>query len=197
VSRLNLNDPTAVLLAVVEALRAAGIDSAAYGGLALAAYGEPRETKDADVAIAGVGGADAAAALERAGLTVHLAFDRVPFGGNVVTRLTLLSGDHPSDVNTADLVEPRSARYANLALERSLAGTLRERALRVLSPEDFIIFKVLSTRERDIEDAVTVVRSLRDRLDLPAMKAEVVTLGLEISDHDVTGRFGRILALSA
>ena len=80
--------------------------------------------------------------------------------------------------------------------ERSLAGTLRNQALRVVTPEDFVIFKALSTRERDIEDAVTVVRSLRDRLDMPALEAEIVRLASEISDHNVEGRFERILTLA-
>ena len=95
--------------------------------MALAAYGEARETKDAHVAISGVSGVDAATALERHGFNVHLAFDRMPFGGNLVTRLALLGSAASPGVNTADLVEPRSPRYAKLALDRALEGTLRVR----------------------------------------------------------------------
>ncbi len=47
---IDLNDPVAVLLAAFQALERAGVEAAAYGGLALAVYGEPRETKDADLA---------------------------------------------------------------------------------------------------------------------------------------------------
>ena len=50
---LDLTDPTATVLMVVQALRDCGLDAAVYGGLALAAYGEPRETKDADLAVVG------------------------------------------------------------------------------------------------------------------------------------------------
>src|SRR5207247_11291813 len=50
VTSVDLNDPIAVLLGVIRALERAGIEAAAYGGLALAMYGEPRETKDADLA---------------------------------------------------------------------------------------------------------------------------------------------------
>jgi hypothetical protein len=39
---LDLADPIAVLLAAADALGKAGIEVAAYGGLALAAYGAPR-----------------------------------------------------------------------------------------------------------------------------------------------------------
>jgi hypothetical protein len=49
-SGLDLGDPTAVALAAFGALHGAGIEAALYGGLALAAYGEPRETRDADFA---------------------------------------------------------------------------------------------------------------------------------------------------
>jgi len=52
-AKLDLDDPVALLLAVTRALGSAGIECATYGGLALAAYGEPRETKDADVAVVG------------------------------------------------------------------------------------------------------------------------------------------------
>lgn len=50
---LDLNDPIALLLASHDALASAGLTAATYGGLALAAYGVPRETRDADLAIAG------------------------------------------------------------------------------------------------------------------------------------------------
>jgi hypothetical protein len=60
---IDLNDPVAVLMAVIQAFDRAGIEAAAYGGLALAAYGEPRETKDADVVVAAVSGAQGEAAL--------------------------------------------------------------------------------------------------------------------------------------
>jgi len=61
---VDLTDPTNARLAVASALEAAGIRAAVYGGLALAAYGEPRETKDADFAVFGTSAREAQAALE-------------------------------------------------------------------------------------------------------------------------------------
>ena len=95
---IDLNDPVAVLLAALQALERAGIEAAAYGGLALAVYGEPRETKDAEI---------------------------------------------------------------------------------------------LATRERDLEDAVTVVHSLASRIDMDLIERELEALAIEISDHDVMGRWQR------
>src|SRR6266567_6621228 len=187
---IDLNDPVAVLLAALQALERAGIEAAAYGGLALAVYGEPRETKDADLAVAGVSAAQGEAALRAAGFDVILAFDGMRFGGQVVSRLTLVGGTAGA-LNTVDLIEPRSPRYGHEVLARSLTGSLRQAPLRVVSPEDFVVMKILATRERDLEDASTVVRSLASRIDMDLIERELEALAIEISDHDVMSRWQR------
>ena len=48
---MDLNDPTTVALLAADAFEAAGFEYALYGGLLTAAYGEPRETRDADLAV--------------------------------------------------------------------------------------------------------------------------------------------------
>jgi hypothetical protein len=192
---IDLNDPVAVLLAVLQAFERAGIEAAAYGGLALAVYGEPRETKDADLAVAGVSGSQGEAALHAAGFDVTLAFDRVTFGGQLVSRLTLLGGT-AGGLNTADLVEPRSPRYALETLRRTLTGTLREQQIRVISPEDFVVMKILATRDRDLEDAAAVLRALQEQVDLEWTEREVGTLATEIADHDILPRWLRVKQLA-
>jgi hypothetical protein len=187
---IDLNDPIAVLLAVVLAFEKAAIEAAAYGGLALAMYGEPRETKDADLAVTAAAGTAGEAALRAAGFNVVLAFDRVRFGGQYVSRLTLIGGEAGS-LNTADLVEPRSSRYARAAMARSLTGTLREQPIRVLSPEDFIVMKILPTRDRDLEDAASVIRALTPRLDMEMIDREIDALQVEIPDHEIRNRWRR------
>lgn len=192
---LDLDDPIAVLLAVVDALGRARLEGAVYGGLALAAYGEPRETKDADIASASLRAADGVDALRAIGLDATMTFENVTFGGNVLSRVTLLPNEGSSGLNTVDFVQPRSLRYAREALARSIEGTLRCRALRVLAPEDFVLFKVLSTRERDLEDAASILRALADRIDEPLVEREAALLAREISDHDVAGRLAAVRAL--
>ena len=88
---IDLNDPISVPLATFEALERSQIPTALYGGLALAVYGEPRETKDADLAVAGVEARRAENLLRAAGFDVLLAFDRMQFGGQLVSRLTLMA----------------------------------------------------------------------------------------------------------
>jgi hypothetical protein len=189
---VNLDDPTTTTLAVAEVLSRAGVRAAVYGGLALAAYGTPRETKDADFAVVEANADQVAAALVAAGLSASVTFDSVVFGGNTVTRIALLGGDGVSGFNVADLVRPRVPRYARVVLDRSLEGTLREQEVTIVSPEDFIILNVLSTRDRDVEDAHSAVAALGGELDAMLIEREIDLLSAELPDHDVRGRFGRV-----
>jgi hypothetical protein len=189
---LDLDDPTAVALAIFRVLTSRRIDAALYGGLALAAYGEPRETRDADFAVVSVAGAAVAEALTTLGVRPILALDRARFGGLSISRITLAEGGGRTGLNVVDLVEPRSVRYASAALQRSVTGSLRGTGIRVLSPEDFVLFKLLSTRDRDLEDAITVLRAPDLPLDRAVIDAEAVRLAAEIPDHDVVGRLARL-----
>jgi hypothetical protein len=194
---LDLNDPVAVLLAVARALRAHRLQHAVYGGLALAAYGEPRETKDADLAVAGFEAEQVLDALRVAGFEASLAFAAVRFGGHRVTRFTLFPGGGQTGLNTADLVEPISSRYAREALSRAQQGRLRGEAIGVLTPEDFVLFKVLSTRERDLDDAVSVIRAQGADFDREWVRQEANRLAAEVPDHDTTARLRTALERSS
>lgn len=189
---VDLNDPTTVALLAADALGAAGHDYALYGGLLTAAYGEPRETRDADLAIADVSASDAQAALAARNSRTLIAFEEVKFGGLLVSRLTLLGTTADTGLNTIDLVRPRSARYAALAIHRAVATTLRGRPVRVLGLEDFILFKVLSTRDLDLEDARAALRRSRAALDAPVIEGEIALLATDLPDVDVQGRWAAI-----
>jgi hypothetical protein len=191
---LDLDDPIAIALAIFRALSDRGIEAALYGGLALAAYGEPRETRDADFAVVALTGAVAAEALTDLGVWPVLALDRAHLGGLLVSRITLAEGGGRAGLNVVDLVEPRSTRFAAGALERAVTGALRGVPIRVLSPEDFVLFKLLSTRDRDLEDAGTVLRATDLSLDRSFIDAEAARLAAEIPDYDVIGRLARLNA---
>jgi hypothetical protein len=87
---VDLNDPTTVALLAAEAFAKSGFRHAVYGGLLVAAYGEPRETRDADFAVVELAAVDAARALRAAGVETQVAFEDVAFGGLLVSRLTLI-----------------------------------------------------------------------------------------------------------
>lgn len=186
---MDLADPTGLTLAIAEALRREGVEHALYGGLLLAAYGTARETKDADLAVVRADAPAAASVLtRRLGLRATMAFDRRPFGGLLIGR-TLIEGD---ELNTLDLVEPADPAYAERALGRAPSTTLRDQEIRALGPEDFVLFKILSTRELDLEDASSVLRSLGLDLDRALVEREVEVLARTVASHPVRERWARV-----
>jgi hypothetical protein len=191
--KLDLNDPTTAGLLAAEAFERAGIAHAMYGGLLIAAYGEPRETRDADFAMVDATAREAGAALKLAGLDTSLSFEGTRFGGLTISRLALLGSAGTSGLNTIDLIRPRSARYAAAAVARAEEAFLRGRRLKVLTPEDFIAFKVLSTRDKDLDDAASVLRRSGDLVDGTALEVEIESLAREIPDAGVPGRYAEIL----
>ncbi len=191
---MDLHDPVATALLVAEALERARRRYALFGGLLMAAYGEPRETRDADIAVVDLTAESARRILEAAGLECRVAFDGATFGGLSIGRVTLIGGDKHTGLNVLDLVRPRSSRYGAAAVDRSVRVPLRERSIQALTAEDFVIFKALATRERDLDDAASVLRRSGDLLDFDPIEREVAAIAAEIPDWDVRGRWATIQA---
>lgn len=193
---MDLGDPTTAVLLAAEAFERAGLPYAVYGGLLLAAYGEPRETHDADLAVIHATAASAAEALRNVGAESRLVFERTRFGGLTVDRLTLLGAKADRGLCALDLVRPMSARYREEAVRRATTAPMRDRTVRVLVPEDYVLFKVLSTRARDLEDAASVLHRWGDDLDRKAIRREVETLAVEIPDFDIRARLSELERLA-
>lgn len=191
---MDLSDPVATALFVASALDKAGRRHALMGGLLLAAYGEPRETHDADIAVVDLTVEDAREILSAAGLPSVVAIpDRgLSFGGLVVGRVTLLGGDEDVGLNVLDVVRTRSARYDLAAVERSLRVPLRNGMIQALTPEDFVVYKALATRDRDIDDGASVLRRSGSHLDLNLIETEIEALAVEIPDFDVRRNWSAI-----
>lgn len=116
------------------------------------------------------------------------------FGGLTVGRLTLLGGDTHLGLNVLDVVRTRSARYDVAAMQRSVRIPLRDRSIQALTPEDFVIFKALATRDRDLEDAASVLKRSGELIDASLIDREVELLATEIPDFDVRGNWASIRA---
>ncbi len=190
---VDLSDPTSAALVAVEAAERISAEYALYGGLLLAAYGEPRETRDVDLAVAALGADSMRNSLTELGYSVASNFEGVVFGGLLVDRITLLGSADDVGLNTIDLVRPRSPRLAREALERAPQAPLRDRSVRVLSPEDFVLYKILSTRDRDLSDAVSVIRTIRRELDLDWIEREADLLATELPGLGVRERYERLM----
>lgn len=64
--------------------------------------------------------------------------------------------------------------------------------MRVLSPEDFVLFKLLSTRDRDLEDAASVLRRSGEQVDRGILDREVVRLADELPAVGIRDRWDRL-----
>lgn len=131
---MDLDDPVAVALLAADALEHACLAYALYGGLALAAYGEPRETRDADVAVLEPGTRGLVEALAVAGVSATVAFEDAVFGGLLVGRVTVLGAKDDTGLNTIDLVrardhdtpsEPSRDRVGRLCADRRFESSRR------------------------------------------------------------------------
>lgn len=148
------------LVALQEKLHAAGIPSAIIGGVAVGIWGEPRVTRDIDVKVL-------LKRHEALRLLEVITPDYVPVHSDPLqtlqrsgilfvqdshgTRLDLLLADTSFDVAAIERARP-------VELQPSAVAT-------VCSPEDLIIYKMISTRPRDHEDAASVIRRQGDTLD--------------------------------
>jgi hypothetical protein len=145
-----------------ERLESAGISSILIGGLAVAVWGEPRGTRDIDFKVL-------LRREEAQKLLDALGNDFVPLrpGGDP---LRALQG------NGMVFVQDQSGTRIDLALadtdfDESAIGRGRlielqpGRAGRVCSAEDLIVYKLLSLRPRDNDDALSIVKRQQDALD--------------------------------
>lgn len=136
------------------------IHSIVIGGIAVAVWGEPRLTRDIDLKI--LLGRDEGPRLIQI-LSPHyrplvsepvellrrsaLVFVRDAAG----TRIDLLLAETPFDITAVE-------RGQDLEIQPGAS-------IRVCSAEDLIIYKLISTRLRDHEDAISVIRRQGDKID--------------------------------
>ncbi len=143
-----------------QKLGQANILSAVIGGLAVGVWGEPRLTRDVDVKVSL--SRDEAARLisilqgdyvllsddpERALQHMGMLFIR----DASALRLDLLLADTPFDVQVVQRASPVEIRPGQ--------------SIVVCTPEDLILYKMISTRPRDREDVVGIVREQQQNLN--------------------------------
>lgn len=148
------------VVALQTRLNQSGIPSIVIGGVAVATWGEPRVTRDVDLKVLVerdeadrlllVLGADYASLLPEPRQLLQrqaMLFVQDEAG----TRLDLLLADTPYDV---------------AAIQRGRTIEIQPGVMvRLCSPEDLVIYKLISTRARDHEDAQSVVRRQGSNLD--------------------------------
>lgn len=130
------------------------------GGLAVVVVGEPRTTADADAVIF-VSQAEAEAliaAAAAAGFELRVDVERQRLRENGTIRFR--GGRFQIDLITASLP------FEEAAYGRATTHVLFGIELPFPSPEDLILFKVLAGRDKDVLDAMGVVRRHGERIDV-------------------------------
>ena len=52
--------------------------------------------------------------------------------------------------------------------------------------------KTLATRDRDLEDAAAILRTLSSKMHIQLIEQELTTLAIEIPDYDIKNRWRRV-----
>jgi hypothetical protein len=155
-----LRDPLEAAARLQGILDAAGIQSMVIGGLAVAVWGEPRATRDADIKVL----------LTRDDASRLLAclspdrFQLSPDSSDVLRRLGFLFMKDADGVRI-DLLLAETAYDVEAISRRQTVETMRGVDLIVCAPEDLVVYKMISTRARDHADVPGIILRQRRSLD--------------------------------
>jgi predicted nucleotidyltransferase len=147
------------LAELASALRDLEIPYAVIGGLAVSLWGEVRATLDVDLAVW-----VEAERIDATIVALSRRFEAIPKDPKLFVRETHVLPVVTSQGVRADIV------FGVLPVEKELVGRARPKALaggevRVASVEDLILMKLISERERDLEDARKLLRRHRGTID--------------------------------
>lgn len=143
-----------------ERLRQEGIASAVVGGIALSVWGEPRATRDVDLRVL-------LSRDEAARLIAVLSDDYVLLAEDPLATLRKMGFLFVQDQTGVRL----DLLLADTEFDREVIRRARpvvigpEKVIYVCSAEDLLIYKLISTRPRDHEDAASIVYRQGDALD--------------------------------
>jgi Nucleotidyl transferase AbiEii toxin, Type IV TA system len=148
------------------------------GGLAMALWGEPRATLDVDVSVW-----VEPEAFEDAVRKIGASFRTVPDALEFAPRSRVVPRETSQSVR-GDLV------LGALPQERNLISRARERAvggvpIRVASVEDLILMKLISERQKDLDDATRLLRRYGSTLDTAYLEPELQQFAEALDRPDI------------
>jgi len=157
------------------------------GGFAVLVWGEPRLTRDVDCTIW-----VESERFETTVETIVKAFQsRVgkPVEFTTSTRvLPIVIAGVPTDVIFAALP------YERDAIERARPIAIGSQSVAVCAPEDLIIHKIISTRQRDREDVESVFKKQHSQMDFAYLDARVEELAIALADSTFLDWYRRLRA---
>ena len=164
----------------------AGIESAVIGAMALAVRGEPRYTKDVDIKV--LLGRDEAARLLDA-----IPSDYRPIGGDPLEMLHL--------AGMIFFIDPDGIRMDLLLADTAFDHDVIRRATsvelapgfvaRICTAEDLVIYKMISTREKDHADLASIIKRQGSRLDQEYIVRWLREFEIALDDSTMVAEFER------
>jgi hypothetical protein len=153
------------------------------GGLAAAVWGEPRTTLDVDVTV-WVPDADIARLVERLEESFELL---APEPRAFIARTRVLPMRTRAGIRI-DLIFGLLS-FEEEAIRRALEVKVGSAVIRFCSPEDLILHKIISTRERDLADARAVVVRRLATLDFVYLEPRVAELASLLERPEIAERW--------
>ncbi|NOZ94619.1 MAG: nucleotidyltransferase family protein [Acidobacteria bacterium] len=152
-------DLEAVLADLAQRLEKAGIEYMVIGGLANAVWGSPRSTIDIDCTVV-LDPARAGELLETLG-PAYQSRTSDPEGFVARTRVLPLRHRGGVQIDLIFAMLPFEEEAVRRAVEVAVKGT----PVRFCTPEDLVLHKIVSQRERDRQDVEDILRRRRSTLD--------------------------------
>ncbi len=172
-----------MLARVTRALDSEGVPYMVIGGFAVILHGEPRTTVDLDITVDVH--QDGAAGLVRivSGLGKATVDKPAAFAERTRVLPIVTHEGTPVDFILATL------SFELKAIENARVIEIAGAKVRVCTPEDLIIHKIVSERPRDHEDVVGILRRQGPNLDIDALDRSIRTLADDLTEPAIHERF--------
>lgn len=167
---------------IARRLEERGIPYMVIGGFANLVWGEPRTTLDLDITLAA---ADADAVRFAGDIGAVLVDDPAGF----VARTRVLPV-RMADETRIDLILA-TLPHELAAIERARPVDVGGRSVRICAPEDLVIHKIVSERDRDHLDVVGVLRRRAATIDLVFLDGVVEGLARDLARREILERYRR------
>ncbi|HEX7832002.1 MAG TPA: nucleotidyl transferase AbiEii/AbiGii toxin family protein [Thermoanaerobaculia bacterium] len=182
-----MNRIRTTLAGVAAALAASEIKCMVIGGMANIAWGSSRATRDVDFTVM-ASQHDASHIIEALGAQIA----KLPPDLDDYLRDGVLPFIHASGVHV-DLILSRHP-YAELAIARAVTFDVEGTPVRFCTPEDLVLHKIISERDRDRSDVADLLRRRRDSLDREYLDPRVHELAVILERPELEERYRDALA---
>jgi hypothetical protein len=171
------------LAAITFFLERAGVPYMVIGGIANLVWGVPRATLDIDVTVL-VPADRLEKFIEDIGREYRVL---VPNPTSFVRDTRVLPLEGPSGVRI-DLVFGLLP-FEEEAVGRAVSVDSAGRSMRVCTPEDLILMKIISDRPRDLEDARAIVQRRLRELDLAYLEPRIIEMATLLERGEIQARW--------